>query len=447
MNVVVVGAGAGGLAAALTLSRAGHRVTVLERDTTEVPAHFDDAFAWARKGAPQFHHSHIFLPRLRNTLRDRYPDVLKALAGHGVPEASMAPLMGLDPDIPDAEDLVALPCRRTTYEWILRSIVTADGSVRFSPATVTGLTTDGLASGRPHVTGVSVKDGPPVAADLVVASTGRRGDVAAWLVDTGVEIKEESVESPATYATRFYRLRPGAEPRPGGYRLGRYDGIGFGVFPADNDTHSISLFVRPDDTARRRRVLDTERFDEACSAVPEAAPYVDPDAVEAITPVNPMAGLINRLRTFTDAKGVPLVTGFVALGDAYQVTNPTYGRGCSLAMVQAVHLADALADHGDDHLAVAQAYEASAEAEIRPWYYLSVLADQVSAASDRGGDLTLGSNVMPKARNPEVQLAFARVFSLLDPPAELYRNPELTKLLTQPPLQLSPRESEDGTAA
>lgn len=447
MNVVVVGAGAGGLAAALTLSRAGHRVTVLERDTTEVPARFEDAFAWDRKGAPQFHQSHIFLPRLRKTLRDRYPDVLEALAARGVPEASLARMMGIDPETPGAEDLVALPCRRTTYEWVLREAVAADDAVGFRSATVTGLAVDSPTPGRPRATGVLTKDGGPVAADLVVASTGRRGDVPGWLADIGIDVREESTESPATYATRFYRLRDGADPRPGGYRLGRHDGIGFGVFPADNDTHSVSLFVRPDDAARRRRVLDAGRFDDACAAVPEAAPYVDPEAVEAITPVNPMAGLINRLRTFTDEAGVPLATGFVALGDAYQVTNPTYGRGCSLAMMQAVHLADALADHGDDLLAAGQAYEAAAASEIRPWYYLSVLADQVSAAQDRGGDLTLGSNVAPRAADAEAQLAFARVFSLLDPPDELYRNPKLTRLLTQPPLQLSPRDSREGTAA
>ena len=447
MNIVVVGAGAGGLAAALTLSRAGHCVTVLERDTTEVPARFDDAFAWARKGAPQFHHSHVFLPRLRNTLRDRYPDVLAALADHGVPEVSMAALMGLDATMPGAEDIVALPCRRTTYEWVLRKVVTAGESVQIRSASVTGLTAERRGSGPPRVTGVSVRDGGRVAADLVVASTGRRGDVPGWLAEIGIDVPEESQESPATYATRFYRLRDGAEPRPGGYRLGRYDGIGFGIFPADNDTHSVSLFVRPDDTARRRRVLDAKLFDQACAAVPEAAPYVDPCAVEAITAVNPMAGLINRLRTFTDSAGLPLATGFAALGDAYMVTNPTYGRGCSLAMMQAVHLADALRDNAGDDVAALQAYESAAASEIRPWYFLSVLADQVSAAQDRGGDLTLGSNVMPRASDEATQLAFARVFSLLDAPDELYRNPELTKLLTQPPVQLETREPQDGNAA
>ena len=37
-----------------------------------------------------------------------------------------------------------------------------------------------------------------------------------------------------------------------------------------------------------------------------------------------------------------------AVGDAHTCTNPLYGRGCSLAMVQATLLADAVARHGDD---------------------------------------------------------------------------------------------------
>ena len=53
-----------------------------------------------------------------------------------------------------------------------------------------------------------------------------------------------------------------------------------------------------------------------------------------------MGGLLNRLRRFTDDDGRPLVLGFHAVGDAHTCTNPLYGRGCSLALVQALLLAE-----------------------------------------------------------------------------------------------------------
>jgi flavin-dependent dehydrogenase len=72
-----------------------------------------------------------------------------------------------------------------------------------------------------------------------------------------------------------------------------------------------------------------------------------------------MTGLLNRIRTFTRADGTPSVLGFHAVGDAHTCTNPLYGRGCSLAMVQAVLLADATAAHPNDAQARALAYEAA----------------------------------------------------------------------------------------
>ena len=38
MDVVVIGAGVGGLGSALAFSRRGHRVTIVERDATPMPA-------------------------------------------------------------------------------------------------------------------------------------------------------------------------------------------------------------------------------------------------------------------------------------------------------------------------------------------------------------------------------------------------------------------------
>src|SRR3954452_23955204 len=89
-HVIVIGAGVAGLGSALALSRAGHRVTVLERDATPLPADPDAAFEWDRRGAPQVRHSHALLARLRNLLRDRYPDVLAALLDAGATEIHFA---------------------------------------------------------------------------------------------------------------------------------------------------------------------------------------------------------------------------------------------------------------------------------------------------------------------------------------------------------------------
>ena len=75
LNVIIVGGGVSGLGTALALTRAGHQITVIERDNTPMPDSADEAFEWDRRGAPQVRHSHAFLARLRNLLLNDYPDV------------------------------------------------------------------------------------------------------------------------------------------------------------------------------------------------------------------------------------------------------------------------------------------------------------------------------------------------------------------------------------
>jgi flavin-dependent dehydrogenase len=87
------------------------------------------------------------------------------------------------------------------------------------------------------------------------------------------------------------------------------------------------------------------------------------------------------LRRFTDDLGAPLVSGFHAVGDAHTATNPLYGRGATLALVQAALLVDALAAHGSTAGAAA-AYEAASRAEIEPWYHASMAADAAVARAE-----------------------------------------------------------------
>src|SRR5262245_44061775 len=78
MRIVIVGGGNAGLGTARACARDGDEVTILDRDDTPMPPTADAAFSWERTGVPQVRHSHAFLARLRNLLRDRAPDVIDA---------------------------------------------------------------------------------------------------------------------------------------------------------------------------------------------------------------------------------------------------------------------------------------------------------------------------------------------------------------------------------
>ena len=83
-EIVVAGAGIGGLTAAMLLAKDGHTVTVLERDPEPPPATAEEAWAgWQRKGVSQFRLPHFFLARFRILLEAELPEVLPALDAAG----------------------------------------------------------------------------------------------------------------------------------------------------------------------------------------------------------------------------------------------------------------------------------------------------------------------------------------------------------------------------
>ena len=471
MNVVVVGGGVAGLATALQLGRAGHGVTVIERDDTPMPETADEAFDWNRRGAPQVRHSHAFLARLRNLLRDHQPDLLEALLAEGATEMrfgdGVPPEMEFTPE-PGDEDLVMIACRRTTFEWVLRRAALDEPNVTIH----TGLAATALLTDRPSnpsnqpnpndarqtgtggrvrsqfgdipiVTGVRLDDGTELAADLVVAANGRRSAVAEWLAEIGSRDVTETVEDTGiVYASRFYRLLPGAELPPRAGPIGGDLGyVKYGTFVGDNRTFSVTLAIPTGDDELRRRLADPAAFDAAARSLPATAPWLDGRA-DAITPeVHMMAGLLNKWSDYV-VDGEPAAIGLVPVGDAVLCTNPLYGRGCSTAYWSAHLLATAVAEHGDDPRAVAVSYDEALRAEIHPWYRSSVEQDRearrVAAAllvgEDPYGDASdpraftrsiLRDGLAPALRTDQVVLrAFVRNLNLLSPPDALLTDPD-----------------------
>ena len=439
-EVVVVGAGVGGLGTALALSRAGHRVTVVERDVMTMPSSPDEAFdRWRRRGAPQTRHSHAFLARLRNLLRDRSPEVLAELVAAGATDVEFTrhpppALVPLAPE-PGDEDLVGLACRRTTFEWVLRRCALAAPGVEIVPGAVEGLLAEERPSGVPHVVGVGLAGGATLRGDLVVDAGGRRSPLPRWLAAVGAgPVAESEEDTGIIYSSRFYRVHPDDDPATQPLVVGDLGYLKFAVFPGDNRTLSITFGVYADD-ADMRRLLQPEPFTALAAALPATSRWVESPLCRPISGVEVMGDLVNRRRRLV-ARGRPLATGVVAVGDSAVCTNPLYGRGCSLALVHAELLGDTLeaTGAGGDPEDVALAFAEATCAQIEPWYGAALAQDRHDRLpeddEDPEGPVGVGSlmrhGLLPAARSdPVVFRAFIRAFNLLDLPDAIMRDPRV----------------------
>ncbi|MGH0030910.1 MAG: FAD-dependent oxidoreductase [Myxococcota bacterium] len=449
-QVVVVGGSIAGFLSALALAQAGHRVTVLERDAALPPERVGDAFGkWDRRGSPQTRHSHAFLARLHNLLRDRAPRLLEEVFAAGA-----TPLRFVDiarkamPDaelLPEDDEITLIACRRLTFEWVLRRHVEALPGVRVeSGRVVGGLLAD--AGDAPRVRGVRTRDGASLDADLVVDASGRKTAVSSWLGELGARpLREESESCGIFYSSRFYRVGEGAAmpdlDGPMGADLGY---MKYGIFPGDDRTFSVTLAANPDDEPFRA-LFRQPGFDALAASLPATAPWVDPAVATPISPVTAMASLRNTRRFLVD-DGAPRATGLVCVGDALMHTNPIVGRGCTLAAVNAFLVADALTEHPDDAHAFALAVDAGVERELVPWYEAVRTQDRdaiaVAEAIRRGEDpfapnradgtvdpagymrSVMRDGFVPALREDVgVLRAFMRIFNLLAEPSDLMKDP------------------------
>jgi 2-polyprenyl-6-methoxyphenol hydroxylase-like FAD-dependent oxidoreductase len=445
-HAVIIGSGIAGLAAARVLADRDARVTLLERDTEPDAATAADAFtSWARKGAPQVRHSHAFLGRLRSLLRDKYPDLLAALLAAGASELDMLerPPATLPPleRLPGDEDLVALGCRRTTFEWVLRRDVLArPGVALLSGADVRGIrAVSGPAGMPPVITGVRYVGGGAeveLSADCVIDASGRQSKAPEWLHALGAVAPREKLEpSGIVYYTRFYRFRDGIgdPPRSEHPSAADYNWIKYAIFPADDRTFSITFAV-PLAFARLKVLARPAAFDAMTRALPALAAWVAPEIAVPIGdpdhPVQAMGGLINRVRRFV-VNGRPVATGLFVLGDAAYCTNPLYGRGCAQAFLHADLLGEALDQHPRDFTAAALAIDRRAKREIEPFYRASVLADRDAVRKaegrrprrlkDRLRQRFFEDGVVVATRcDPVVFRAFLRMFNMLEAPERAF---------------------------
>lgn len=396
-RVVVAGAGFAGLAGALFLARRGHPVTLVERDPPPPDGTpDDDADGWLHPGAPQARQSHALLGRARRVLVDEAPDVVASLLARGVHEVPVVVGAGTV----DGEHM--LLSRRLVAEAELRRVVAREpGITVLAGDAVVGLHVSRTAD-VPVVTGARLLSGADVQADLVVDASGRRSALADWCAQAGlVAPVEERQECGFFYLTRFYRLRPGCRTPvskiPASVALDYATVLALG---ADNDTFSLTVTLSVSDPYRMA-LRQPDRFDAFVHAVPHSAPWVR--AGQPISGVSVMSRIENRRRRLVTDAG-PVAGGIVAIGDSALHTNPTLGRGISMGLMHAQHLAEVAHLAQDDPVDFVAGFSAWTDDHLGVWYDTQVAAD--ANALERLAAGLLGTRLAP-VENPQARFAAA----------------------------------------
>jgi len=451
--IVVLGGGVCGLATALLLARDGHDVRVLERDDEPVPDSPAAAWeGWRRPGVAQFHQAHYLHARSTRVLDAELPDLRDALLAAGALRydllRSAPPTVGTVVRRPDDDQFVTVTARRSTLEQVVARSAADEPGLRVER----GVEVDGLVThrvdGTAQVTAVHTTTGRRVDADLVVDATGRRSPLPAWLRAAGDRPPyEEATDSGFSYYTRFFRSPSGGLPQLRGPLLAQLGTLSVLTIPSDLDTWSVTLVTDSHD-----RPLKELRHEEVWTAVvaalPQHAHWLDG---EPITGIVPMSGVLDRwTRAVVD--GAPVVTGLVAVADAWACTNPSLGRGVSMGLMHAACLRTALREGADDDpRRFAQRWDDLVESTMTPWYRATLAVDRARLAEMRAlrdghapeppqGRAALGPALrQAAAHDVELFRAMLEIVGCLALPAEVFSRPGLAERVLRTAAEHPPR--------
>lgn len=435
-KVIVIGAGFSGSCAALMLAADGHEVVVVDRDAGPVPAGPDEAWEWDRRSIRQYRMAHGLLPLGHQRMVEHFPQLVDRLREQGGLEINLAhSLVDLVPGSghrADDDRFVTVTARRPTFDWIWAAALADEPEISVCRGAPVGglLRGSDVVPGVAHVAGVRFADGTELRADLVVDASGRGSPIVDLLAGIGARRPlEDERDSGFAYTGRYYRSRTGELPEMRAPLITPMGSISLLTLPADRGTWAVTVYTRSDERALRA-IRQPEVFDRVLQACPLHRHWIDG---VPIRPIASMSGVSNRIRRFV-VDGVPVATGLAAIGDAQMCTDPSLGRGMTMALLHSELLRDVVRNHEDDPADLAVAFDEATQRILGPWYEATVTNGQLRLAEM--GAAARGERFEPegpaavayalaraKAVDEDAARWFAELLSCLTTPDELFSRP------------------------
>ena len=226
----------------------------------------------------------------------------------------------------------------------------------------------------------------------------RRAPAPRWLDAIGARPPgTAAVDRGFRYYTRYFAGPQ--RPRRIGRALVPIGSFSLITLAADNDTWSVTVFGLSGD-APLTALRDVDAFTRVVAACPLQAHWLDGRPLTDIVAMG--GGLDRRYRHVVD--GVPVVTGFAAVGDAWACTNPSAARGLSVGIVHGQVLRDAVRAHLDEPADFAAAFADATDRVVGPFHDHQVGADRQRVAEM---DALREGRPVPVADSPMARLAAA----------------------------------------
>jgi len=334
-RAVVLGGSIAGLLAARVLADHVEEVVVVEPDSL-----VDDAAA--RAGVPQAHQVHSLLPAGRIQLDRWYDGFSDELLAGGAGLATTANTRIYYNDrrkvsVPGTEMVMST---RPFLESVLRRRALALPNL-----TVTRDRAIGLDIVTDAVTGVRLRGGDRLAADVVVDATGRSSRLGHWLQEDGWPAPPlERLRLDINYTTALFQ-RDEADPAVAfalaAWGIGRTPpGLAPAVVAAVERSRWIMLMggYGADKPGRHPAALR-----DICAKLPP--PFPQAASAELLEPIAGYSQADSRRRNFHALARFP--ARLVVVGDAAASFNPIYGQGMSSAALHASCLSEYLCSGPD----------------------------------------------------------------------------------------------------